>query len=202
MANSKAAGPEQVIESYREALASGAHDKAYSLMSTDFQATVTLDQFKKLIEQNKQLVDETQALLKRPKDVTVSAEYDYGLGDRLRFVRSGGVWKLVSNPIDYYGAETPRRALRSFVRAFKHQRWDVMLEFVPRRYREQTTAKQIETQFSGVGAEDLVEKMKLLEENLSEPIIENVDTAQMSYGDLYQVVLVREVGKWKIKDLD
>lgn len=51
----------------------------------------------------------------------------------------GRTYRFQFDPTDYYGRETPRRALSSFVRSTRLGRWDVVLTLAPRRFRAALT---------------------------------------------------------------
>ena len=66
----------------------------------------------------------------------MSAEFEYGLGDQMRLVQENGRWRVATNPLAFYDQTTPKAALRSFIRAYRLERWDIMLRFVPTQYRD------------------------------------------------------------------
>ena len=43
--------------------------------------------------------------------------------------------EIATNPLGFYDQSTPKAALRSFIRAYRLERWDIMLRFVPSSYR-------------------------------------------------------------------
>jgi len=88
------------------------------------------------------------------------------------------------------------------VRAYRLRRWDVMLRFVPAKYREHMDVDKLREQFEGVHREELATMMNMLEANLDEPIEDKGNEARMPYGDRYEVKFVREDGLWRIQDLD
>src|SRR5690606_30632553 len=131
-----------------------------------------------------------------------TAEFRYGLGDTMRLVQEDGEWRIASNPIDFYSQATPRDALRSFVRAYELERWDVMLRFVPSKYRERMTVDKMREQFKGSQRAEIESMMNMIRANLDEPITDKGNEARMPYGDRFEVKFVLEEGKWKIQDLD
>jgi hypothetical protein len=196
-------GPVSAVRAYSDALARHDYDAAYELMSARFRAQHSRDDFAHMMQDNTREVNETAARLGAPhQDLEVSAEFSYGLGDRMRLVREDGDWRIASNPIQFYGQATPREALRSFVRAYRLKRWEVMLRFVPDKYRERMTVDKVRQQFDGARSEDTAARMNLLEANLGAPITERGGEARMPYGDRFEVKFVREEGLWKLQDLD
>jgi hypothetical protein len=152
---------------------------------------------------NPREVDETADRLRgKHGNLEVSAEFEYGLGDQMRLVQEDGHWKIATNPLGFYDQSTPKAALRSFLRAYRLERWDIMLRFVPNQYREKMDASKMKAQFSGPSKDQMETLMNTLEANVDEPITERGNDARMSYGDRFEVKFVREDGVWKLKDLD
>lgn len=196
--------PVAALDAYRDALRSGDYAEAYELMSEEFRSRHSQAEFVRRMEENPREVEETAARLEGAAgDMEVSAELRYGLGERMRLIQEDGAWRIASNPIAFYGQSSPREALRSFVRAYDLERWDVMLRFVPDSYRERMTVETIREQFEGPRKDEIATMMNILQANLDEPITDvRGNEARMPYGDKYEVQFVREDGRWKIKDLD
>jgi hypothetical protein len=199
----KPPGPEGTLETYRAALASKDYAAAYDLMSSDFRDRHSRDEFVRMMKENpREVADTAEQLGRNRESVVIHAELRYGLGERMRLVREGGGWRLQTNPIEFYSQDTPRDALRSFVRAHRLKRWDVLLRFVPNQYRERMSEDTLRRQFEGEQAEEMAERMKALEANIDAPITDKGDEARMPYGDRHEVRFVREDGLWKLQDLD
>ncbi|ACY16467.1 hypothetical protein Hoch_3968 [Haliangium ochraceum DSM 14365] len=196
-------GPEATLDAYRTALVNKEYGTAYELMSAEFRARHTRQEFEQMVADNADEVRDTVAQLGRGREsVTVQAEVRYGLGEELRMRREADEWRLVSNPLEFYSQATPRDALRSFLRAYRLERWGIMLRFVPERYRERMDAEVLAQQFQGERSEDSAELMRALEANIDAPITDKGDEARMPYGDRHEVTFVREGGQWKILDFD
>lgn len=194
-------GPSRVLNNYRAALEHQSYGAAYALMSEAFRAKHSREEFVRMMKENDREVKETVARLgSAPPQVTVSAEFRYGLGDTMRLVREHGRWRIASNPVQFYSQDTPREALRSFVRAYRLKRWDVMLRFVPDKYRKRMTVDKLRGQFEK--QDQIASMMNLIEANLDDPITDKGNQARMPYGDRYEVKFVREDGVWKIADLN
>jgi len=191
------------LDRYGQALRDQDYEEAYELMSSSFRAKVSREEFVRMMRDNPSDVRETARRLdKKPSRMEISAEFEYGLGDTMRLVQEGGTWKIASNPLSFYDQTTPRDALRSFLRAYRLERWDVMLHFVPDKYREKMDVEKMRTQFQGPNREQMEVLMNMLEANIDEPIEPKGNEARMGYGERYEVKFVREDGAWKIKDLD
>lgn len=194
---------EGALDRYGQALSEQDYEAAYELMSSSFRAKMSREEFVALMRESPSEVRETARRLdKKPSRTEISAEFEYGLGDTMRLVQEGGTWKIASNPLAFYDQSSPRAALRSFLRAYRLERWDVMLRFVPDKYREKMDVEKMRNQFQGPNREQMEVLMNMLEANLDEPIEPKGNEARMGYGERYEVKFVREDGAWKIKDLD
>ncbi|MCG8422462.1 MAG: hypothetical protein MJE77_31495 [Proteobacteria bacterium] len=200
---SQARGPQGALGAYGQALRSGNYAAAYEMMSSDFRDRYSKEDFIRMMKENPQEVSETAARLQEAsREIEVTAELHYGRGDRMRLVREGSRWRIASNPIQFYSQATPRDAVRSFVRAYRLKRWDILLRFVPNKYRERMTAENLRQQFEGDSRDEVDIMMKILGANVDEPIEDKGNEARMPYGDRYEVQFVREDGLWKIRDID
>jgi hypothetical protein len=191
--------PDRALGDYGSALKHHDYAGAYALMSSSFRSKVSLDQYKRMMAANPREVDETAERLRGNHPIEVSADVEYGFGDQLRLVKEGGQWRIATNPLAFYDQSTPKAALRSFVRAWRLERWDVMLGFVPKEYRDRMDAAKIKQQFSDDQTKQL---METLAANVDAPIEERGNDARMRYGDKYEAKLVKEDNAWMLKDLD
>ncbi len=196
-------GPDKALDAYAHALHAQDFDTAYALMSSSFRAKVSRDEFVRMLRDNPREVQDTaQRLDGRHEHLEVSAELAYGLGDSMRLVQESGHWRIASDPLAFYDQSTPHAALRSFLRAYRLQRWDVMLRFLPEKYKEHMSVDKMKDQFEGQSREQTEVLMNMLEANVDSPVIEKGNEARMSYGERNEVKFVREDGNWKLKDLD
>jgi hypothetical protein len=196
-------GPDQTLDRYGMALKNHDFAAAYDLMSSSFRVKVTRDDYVRTMRDNNREVNETAERLRGKKgSMEVSAEFEYGLGDTMRLVQEDGHWKIATYPMGFYDQSTPKAALRSFIRAYRLERWDVMLRFVPNSYREKMNKEKMQAQFTGPSREQMENLINTLEANVDEPITERGNDARMSYGDRYTVQFLKEDGAWKLKDLD
>ena len=200
---SRGNGPAGTLDSYGSALKRHDYAEAYDFMSASFRGKVSRDDYVRMMRDNGREVNETADRLRgRKGNIEVSAELEYGLGDTMRLIQEGGQWKIATNPLAFYDQSSPKAALRSFIRAYRLERWDVMLRFVPNSYREKMDAKKMQAQFTGPSREQMENLINTLEANVDEPITERGNDARMSYGDRYTVQFLKEDGAWKLKDLD
>jgi hypothetical protein len=196
-------GPGGALDAYSEALHRHDFVAAYDLMSSSFRGKVSRDDYARMMRDSSREVDETAERLGGKRgSLEVSAEFTYGLGDEMRLVQEDGRWRIASNPLAFYDQSSPQAALRSLVRAYRLERWDVMLRFVPTSYREKMDAAKMKAQFQGASKDQMETLMNSLEANVGEPINVHGNEARMGYGDRYEVKFVLEEGAWKLKDLD
>ncbi len=198
-----ASGPSQTLDAYGRALKNHDFGASYDQMSSSFRGKVSRDDYVRMMRDNPREVDETAERLRgKHGSLEVSAEFEYGLGDQMRLVQEGGDWKIATNPLAFYDQTTPKSTLRSFLRAFRLERWDIMLRFVPNQYREKMDVAKMKAQFSGPSKDKMETLMNTLEANVDEPIVERGNDARMSYGEKYEVKFQKEDGVWKLKDLE
>ena len=196
-------GPSQTLDRYGRALKNHDFGQSYDLMSSSFRGKVSREDYVRTMRDNAREVNETAERLRgKHGSLEVSAEFEYGLGDQMRMVQEDGRWRIATNPLAFYDQSTPKAALRSFIRAYRLERWDIMLRFVPNTYREKMDVAKMKAQFTGGSKEQMETLMNTLEANVDEPITERGNDARMSYGDRFEVKFVKEDGVWKIKDLD
>jgi len=196
-------GPSGTLDQYGHALAGHDYNRSYDLMSSSFRNKVSREDYVRMMRDNPREVDETADRLRgRHGSIEVSAEFEYGLGDQMRLVQEDGRWKIATNPMAFYDQSTPKAALRSFIRAYRLERWDIMLRFVPTQYREKMDVAKMKAQFTGPSKEAMDTLMNTLEANIDETITERGNDARMQYGEKSEVKFVREDGLWKLKDLE
>jgi len=196
-------GPDQTLDRYSVALKNHDFAAAYDLMSSGFRVNISREDYVRTMRDNAREVNETAERLRGKKgSMEVSAEFEYGLGDTMRLIQEDGQWRIATYPLGFYDQSTPKAALRSFIRAYRLERWEVMLRFVPNSYREKMNAEKMKAQFTGPSREQMENLINTLEANVDEPITERGNDARMSYGDRYTVQFLKEDGAWKLKDLD
>lgn len=195
--------PERALERYARALEQRDHDAAYAMMSTDFRKKYTRDDFVRLMREHGSQLSKSVAQLKgKPRRVNLRARVAYGQGEALELVLDNGVWRIASDPVDFYGQQTPDQALRSFIRAIERQRYDVVLRFVPNRWAESMTVDKLRQQWEGDKQQEVGTLLKNLKASLGSPIHRKGERATMPYGDRFEVRFLREDGVWKIEDPD
>jgi hypothetical protein len=201
---SPARQPLSAVDAYAAALRAGDYGRAYELMSSRYRREHSRDDFIRMMKDSPQEVKQTASrLTSSNRRVEVAARFVYDdLRDELPLVLEDGGWKIASDPLEFYPQDTPNHALRSFVRAVELKRYDVVLRFVPNRWRQEMNETKIREQFEGEKREEVVQMMRLLSANLENPIEQEGDKARMPYGERFEVKFVREDGIWKVSDPD
>jgi len=203
-ATSSASQPLSAVDAYAGALRAGDFNRAYDLMSARYRREHSREDFIRMMKDSPQEVRHTSArLTSSNRRVEVAARFVYDdLRDELPLVLESGGWRIASDPLEFYPQDTPSHALRSFVRAVELKRYDVVLRFVPNRWRQEMNEGKIREQFEGEKREEVVQMMRLLSANLENPIEQEGDKARMPYGERYEVKFLREDGVWKVADPD
>jgi hypothetical protein len=125
-------GPSDTLRAYARALEQGRVDDAYRLLSDEAKRSLSLDAFRRAVQENPQDVMEIAQAIARPSsDPVVTATVTVPNGDELQLVYEGGRWRVDAAAVDLYGQATPRQALMGFLRAFDRRRYDVILRYVP-----------------------------------------------------------------------
>jgi hypothetical protein len=198
-----APGPRDALGDYVDAAAAGDCAAAYGLMSSAYRAETSREDFCQAMRDNPaEFREAVQSLRRVEGDPEITARVRYGLGDEMSFVLEGGRWRIDSPVFDFYAQETPRDALRSFVRAVESRRYDVILRFVPSEYRERMSAEALRTLWEGDKRDEIQQLLENLRASLDEPIEETGDRATMQYMDRFTCRFLREDGLWRIEDPD
>lgn len=193
--------PETTVIEFAQALDARDYDRAYGLMSRDYQRRVSLEQFRRLVEENPdEAMDTARALIQVRAPAQQQAVVRYGDSEELRLVREGELWLLDTDLTNYYDQSTPRAALETFVRAMERQRYDVVIRLVPNADREGITIERMMEAWSGDGREQVERMLSNLRASLGNPIEIVGDHATMAYGERLRVQFVREDDLWKVED--
>ena len=192
------AGPADTLRAFADAVRAGRTDDAYALMSADYKKTHDRDAFARGVSPA-----DHRALGRLAKGrLELRAEVELADGERLALVREPDGWRFARDPLDVYPQRAPDEALRSFVRAVEHKRWEVVLRFIPDRYRNTITADSLKERWEGAGAAELAAELAAVKAHLDEPIELAGDEARLPVGERKQVKLVREEGLWKVETLE
>src|SRR5688572_29183257 len=120
--------PEGALSAYSRALKEGRTRDAYALLSADAKKDIHYETFQRILRENPEEIKELgQALQSPAAPARVTAVVTAPNGEALELVYEDGAWRVDASAIDLYGQSSPAVALRSFVRAFRNRRYDVLL---------------------------------------------------------------------------
>ncbi len=197
------ARPEDALTAYAEAVLAGKVDRAYELMSEAYRKRYDKKEFARMLREHPADVQASMKQLQaKATEVQVEARVELAEADSLKLVVENGAWKIATDPTDFYSQRTPADALRSFVRALERRRYDIVLRFVPAKWAETMTVEKLRQEWEGQKKDEVGSLIKNLKANLNAPIHVAGDTANMPYGEKFEVRFVREDGIWKIEDPD
>ncbi len=197
-----AKGPKDVLDEYAQALDQGRVQDAYVLLSDDAKKTIPFEAFQRMVRENPGEVKEIAQSLTRPSGTpVVTATVTAPDGQTLLLVYEGGRWRVDGSAIDLYSQATPEQAVRAFVRAYKNNRWDVLMRFVPDAKLEGLDAQKLQKAWQGEQKDEMDKLVQALEAALPTARVEHMgERATMAYGAGGTVELVHEHGAWKIEE--
>lgn len=200
--------PKQALSGFLQDSALGNIDAAYQRLSPTFRQRCDRACFVRLLDaqpgQSRQLLDELRA--GEPSTV-YSAEAKLADGTSLRLERdapdsqspSSSSFFFADNPLDFYPQDTPSRTLRSFVRAFSRQRFDVLSRFVPKSLESKLSPDALKQRFTTEPA--IAVQVDSLRQHLDEPLTTDGSTARLPLGPDQEVTLIFEDGRWRVQKL-
>lgn len=218
-ATTSPAGPAAALDAYSTALNEGRAADAYLLLSDEAKREISLEAFRRMVEERPEDVRELARSLARPGNTpVVTATVVAPGGDQLELVYEDGRWVVDGTGIDRYGQATPRQAIVGFIRAFERQRFDVLMRYVPEAERQgkpeamwgesgdaekaPLTPEKLEASWAGEQKPYITGLIDAVKSALPTAKIEETeDRAAMPYGANGTVLFVREDGRWKIEDL-
>jgi hypothetical protein len=192
------AGPDDTVRAFAAAVAANRIDDAYALMSADYRRTHDRDVFAR------SLGPADRRALGRLGDgkLQLRAEVELADGERLALVDEADGWRFARDPLDLYPQHAPDEALRSFVRAVERKRWEVVLRFIPNRFRATLTATTLQGSWEGERKTELGAQLAAVKAHLDEPFELGGDEARLPVGERKQAKLVREDNLWKVETLE
>jgi hypothetical protein len=197
-----AVGPSETLNDYAAALREGDAPRAYSLLSSEARQQITLPAFERMLREDPATARElAEALTNDVQSSEVVATVSTPQGETLQLVYENGAWKADLDAVDLYSQATPRRAVTSFVRAYKARRYEILLRFVPTSEREGMSADTLKQAWEGPQKEDMARLVAALQIALPSATIEVVgNRASIPYAAGASVQLLNEDGLWKIEE--
>ena len=208
---------EPVLESTRGFLRDGTAariDAAYARMGEEYKSRCDRDCFARELDKArpelKRALEDVQAGKAR---VELAAQLTLPDGTALSLAQvppetpaaakdAPDAFQLTNNPLEFYPQGTPEQALRSFIRAVRARRYDVLLRFVPALLREQLTREQLTARFEGAKRPELERQLAAAEKHLAEPFVYEGTTARLPVGDGREARLVSEDGRWCVAQVE
>jgi hypothetical protein len=192
-----------VLHTYAHALEDGRADDAYRLLSDEARRGISLEAFRRLVQDDPEGVREIGRSLERPTaPPVVTATVTSPAGQELHLVLEGGGWHVDASTIDLYAQDSPRHAVQGFVRAVERKRYDIVMRFVPDAHREGLDASKLQAAWEGHEKDEIEQVVTALKQALPTATIEETgERATMPYG-AGTMQLLREHGVWKIENFD
>jgi len=195
-------GPGEALAAFGAALARGDLRGAYALTSADLQRRLPFEAFAAGFQgPSADPATLGQRIAAEATRVPPRVEVALQTGEPVPLVFEGGQWRVDGPVYEAWGQETPRAAIRTFVRAIDARRYDVLLRLVPDRERGALTAERLRSFWETV---DVATHRRLLVElraALAAPLVEAGDEAHLPLAGGGEVRLAREASGWKIEDL-
>lgn len=203
-----AKAPEAAIQAYADALERRDAERAYALLSVEAQRRVPFVRFEAMMRDNpEQVAALAKALSAGPTRMVVTATFAEPDEQTVEFTLEAGQWKANLSALDLYSQAEPLAALRSFVRAFEAERYDVLLRFVPEAEREGLTEEALKKAWQGRQRDDMLTLVDALKASLPMAKAEQYGNRATvaygtgttgAYGSGGTVELLEENGLWKI----
>jgi hypothetical protein len=97
--------------------------------------------------------------------------------------------------------DSPRDAIKEFLRAYEEKNWNLLLDFVPEADRADLTSEKLKAAWEGPQAEEILRSTTAIRSALNDAPIDVTETrASMAYGAGRTILLVKEHGAWKVQD--
>jgi hypothetical protein len=196
-------GPAEALSDFGAAVERKDYAAAYALMTADYRRRIPFDDFRHELEGGGA---DVPAVAHRLRDeaarTPLQIDVEVDLGQKLTLVLEAGQWRVAAHPFDLYAQQTPRAALRSFVRAIELGRYDALMRLIPNRYRVAVTVDKLRDYWQGERKDANRKLLTDLRANIGAPIVETGDEARMPYADNSEVRFVREDGLWKVEDVN
>jgi hypothetical protein len=196
------AAPGAALAAFGDALARGDLRAAYAMTSADLQRRVPFEAFAAGFQGP---AGDPASLGRRiaaeANRVAPRVEVELAAGERIPLVFQEGQWRVDGPVYEAWGQETPRAALRTFVRALDARRYDVLLRLVPDRVRGGLTPERLRKFWEESDADVHRRLLSKVRTATAAPLVEAGDEAHAPLAEGGEVRLVREPGGWKIAGL-
>jgi hypothetical protein len=196
------ATPGEALAAFGEALARGDLRAAYGMTSADLQRRVPFEAFSAGF-QGPAADPATlgRRIASESGQVAPRVQVELAAGERVPLVFEAGQWRVDGPVYEAWGQETPRAAIRTFVRALDARRYDVLLRLVPDRFRGAMTPERLRSFWEESDADAHRRLLAKVRTAATAPLVESGDEAHAPLTDGGEIRLVREPGGWKIEGL-
>lgn len=178
-------------------------NRIYSeFVSEELRRDVTEEEFIRLCRQERVLCDFTSGKVPANPEIVYRATVRLADGRQFFLLFEDGRWKLDSDLLEFYPANTPQQALASFIKAFESKRWDIVASFMPASYsigNDEVVLKKYWEE--GEFADRIRELVVVLKQHLGDDIMVYEDRAELRFAPGHRVELVKEAGRWKIREI-
>ena len=196
------AAPGDALAAFGDALARGDLRAAYAMTSADLQQRVPFEAFAAGFQGP---AADPAALGRRiaaeATRIAPRVEVELATGERVPLLFQAGQWRVDGPVYEAWGQETPRAAIRTFVRALEARRYDVLLRLLPDRLRGGMTAERLRKFWEESDADAHRHLLSKVRAAAAAPLVESGDEAHVPLADGGEIRLVRESGSWKIEGL-
>lgn len=204
--------PKQSLESYLHDTSRGSYDRAYDRLSLDFRRRCDKPCFVRMLEAqpgaSRQLLDELRS---GTQSVVYQSEIKLRDGTQLALEQqppdteparraTPPPFLFAESPLDFYPQDSPKNALRSFVRAFAARRFDVLMRFVPKSLESKLTADALRTRFDSEPR--IASQVDALRQHLDDKVTVDGNTARLVTGPEQEATLMFEDGRWRVQKLE
>jgi len=142
-----------------------------------------------------------KSALKDPRSVEPTAVVFLAPDFPVDVVQTAHGWRFAEDPTDVYNRDTPRHALRALVWASRAERWDVVLELAPKRYRMGLSQDDLRIAWTeGEYADVLTRARDAVASHLADAIVADAHEATLTVAPGHLVHLEREGDQWVIVD--
>lgn len=198
--------PGEALAAFGAALSRGDLRAAYGMTSAELQQRLPFEAFAAGFGgAGAEPAALGQRIVAEAPHVAPRVEVELVAGERVPLVYERGAWRVDGPVYAAWGQETPRAALRTFVRALDARRYDVLLRLVPDRERGALTAETLRQFWEGRDADAHRRLLAKVRAALGAPLAEFGDEAHLPLGpdgaSPGEVRLAREPGGWKVEGL-
>jgi hypothetical protein len=195
-------GPGEALAAFGAALARGDLRAAYAMTSVELQRRLPFEAFAAGFQgPGADPAALGQRIGAEATRVPPRVEVVLQTGEPVPLLLEDGQWRIDGPVYEAWGQETPRAALRTFVRALDARRYDVVLRLVPDRERGALTPERLRSFWETVDVPAHRRLLAALRAALASPLVEAGDEAHLPLPGGGEVRLAREGAGWKIEDL-